>query len=207
MTQTITNLTRQKRDKTRLNIFLDGTYAFSLSMEAARGLQRGQELGPADIARLQSEDEAHRAYAQALRLLGYRARSEGEITRALQQKGYTAVAIDTAMARLQDQRYIDDEAFARAWLEHRGRFRPRSARALRYELQQKGVDRETINHVLLEVDEDAAAWNAVAGKLDRWGALDQEALRKKVMGFLSRRGFGYDIMRTVWRKVREQEED
>ena len=207
MTQTITNLTRQKRDTTRLNVFLDGMYSFSLSMEAARGLQRGQELSPADIARLQREDEAHRAYVQALRLLGYRARSEGEITRALQQKGYATEAIDAAMARLQDQRYVDDETFARAWLEHRGRFRPRSVRALRYELQQKGIDRETIDHVLSDVDEDAAAWNAVAGKLDRWRALDQETLRKKVMGLLSRRGFSYDTLRTVWRKVREQGED
>jgi regulatory protein len=164
MTRTITALSVQKRDKERVNVFLDHQYAFSLNLHVALGLKCGQHLSQADIERLQQEDEAHRAYHHALRLL-------------------------------------DDAAFARAWLDNRERFRPRGARAIHYELRQKGVARDIIDEVVTDLDEEASAWAAVEGKLERWRTLDQDAFRKKVMGFLSRRGFRYDTVRTVCRRA------
>jgi regulatory protein len=204
MTGTITSLTIQKRDKERVNVFLDGAYAFSLSLDAALGLKRGQYLSPADIERLQGEDEAQRAYLYALRLLAYRPRSAVEMEQRLRQKDYTASSIAAALERLRAKNHLDDEAFARFWLDRRERFRPRGARALSYELRQKGVDRETIDHVLTDVDEAALAWNAVAGKLPRWRGLEPLALRKKIMGFLSRRGFAYDTARQVCQRALEE---
>ena len=203
MTGTITALTLQKRDKERVNVFLDGTYAFSLSLNAALGLKRGQHLSPADIERLQGEDEAQQAYLYALRLLAYRPRSRVEMEQRLRQKGYAAAAIAAALERLRAKNHLDDEAFARYWLDQRERFRPRGARALGYELRQKGVDRETIDHVLTDVDEATLAWQAVASKLDRWRGLEPVALRKKIMGFLHRRGFAYDTARRVCQRALE----
>lgn len=203
MTRTITALHVQKRNKERVSVFLDGDYAFSLSLNAALGLKRGQVLSQLDIEQLQREDEARRAYHSALRLLGYRQRSRLEIERHLRQKGYEAEAIDAAMARLVANRYVDDEAFARSWLQHRERLRPRGARGLSHELRQKGVERDTINRVLTELDEEASAWAAVASKMERWRGLDQAALRQKVTGFLSRRGFAYDAIRKTYQKAWE----
>lgn len=203
MTGTITALTLQKRDKERVNVFLDGAYAFSLSLNAALGLKRGQHLSPADIERLQGEDDVQRAYLYALRLLTYRPRSEAEMAQRLRQKDYSASSIAAALERLRAKHQLDDEAFARYWLDQRERFRPRGARALGYELRQKGVDRATIDHVLTDVDEVALAWHAVAGKLERWRGLEPVALRKKVLGFLSRRGFAYDTARRVCQRVLE----
>lgn len=204
MAGTVTALTLQKRDKERINVFLDGAYAFSLSLSAALGLKRGQHLSPAEIERLQGEDEAQRAYLYALRLLAYRPRSEAEMEQRLRQKDYTASSIAAALERLRAKSHLDDAAFARYWLDQRERLRPRGARALGYELRQKGVDRETIDQVLTDVDEDALAWNAVAGKLARWRDLDPQALRKKMMSFLSRRGFAYDTARRVCRRALEE---
>jgi regulatory protein len=201
MTRTITALSVQKRDKERVNVFLDHQYAFSLNLHVALGLKCGQHLSQADIERLQQEDEAHRAYHHALRLLGYRPRSRAEVERHLRRKGYAAEAIDVAIERLLDQQYLDDAAFARAWLDNRERFRPRGARAIHYELRQKGVARDIIDEVVTDLDEEASAWAAVEGKLERWRTLDQDAFRKKVMGFLSRRGFRYDTVRTVCRRA------
>ena len=204
MTGTITALTLQKRDKERVNVFLDGAYAFSLGLNAALGLKRGQYLSPADSARLQREDEAQRAYHAALRLLGYRPRSRAEIEQRLGQKGYAAAAIAAALERLHLKQYVDDEAFARHWLDQRNRFRPRGRRALDHELRQKGVDRDTIDRVLTEVDEAPSAWRAIEAKLHRWQGLEQTAARKKMMGFLSRRGFTYETARLVCeRAIRE----
>ncbi len=206
MMKTITALSVQKRNKERVSVFLDGEYAFSLGLNAALALKRGQALSQADIEDLQREDEGLRAYNNALRFLGYRPRSRLEIERYLRQKEYEAEAIDAAMARLVDNHYIDDEAFARAWLSHRERLRPRGARGIAHELRQKGVEREIIDQVLAELDEDVSAWTAVEGKLDRWRNLDDAAFRKKVTGFLSRRGFGYDAIRKVCQKALEVDE-
>jgi regulatory protein len=195
MAKTITALSVQKGNKERVNVFLDGEYAFSLGLNAALLLKCGQALSQAEIEQLQREDDSLRAYHNALRLLGYRPRSRLELERHLRQKGYEAEAIDAAMARLVAKRYVDDEAFARSWLNHRERLRPRGARGLSYELRQKGIECEMIDEVLSDLDEAASAWAAIEGKMHRWRALDQAAFRKKVMGFLSRRGFAYDTIR------------
>lgn len=199
--RTITALTIQKRDKERVNLFLDGVYAFSLALAVASGLQRGQRLSQAEIAALQHEDEIIRAYYHALRLLGFRPRSQVEITHRLEQKGYPPEVIGAALQRLADRRYVDDEAFARYWLEQRQRNRPRGVRAIGYELRQKGVEHDTIKQVLQDVDEDASAWAAIEGKLNRWQGLDETAFRKKAMGFLSRRGFNYATVRGACQKA------
>ena len=203
MSATITALRIQKRDKERVNVFLDGEYAFSVSLNAALALHRGQHLSQTDVDRLQREDEVHRAYHHAVRLLGYRPRSRLEIERRLRQKDYSAEAIGAAIERLLANQRLDDAAFAQSWLDNRERFRPRGARALRYELRQKGIDNSTINEALTGLDEDALAWAAVEGKIDRWRTLDQSDFRKKMMGFLSRRGFNYATIRTVCQRAWE----
>ena len=200
MSQTLTSMSIQKRNKERVNLFLDGDYAFSIGLNAALGLKRGQVLSAADIERLQREDDVQRAYHQGLRLLGYRPRSRAEVERHLRQKGYGPDAIAAALERLRAKRYLDDEAFAQSWRENRDRLRPRGARALRHELRQKGGATETIDEVLTDMDEDASAWAALEGKLERWRGLDREAYQKKAMSFLSRRGFGYGAVRAACRK-------
>lgn len=197
----ITALTMQKRHNERVNLFLDGAYAFSLSLDVAIGLKRGQCLSPDEILALQHDDEILRAYHDAIRLLGYRPRSRAELERRLDQKGFAPAAVAAALQRLIDKRYVDDDAFARYWLEQRQRSRPRGARAIGYELRQKGVDHDTINRVLDDVDEDAAAWAAIERKLNRWQALDEATFRKKAVGFLSRRGFAYSAVRSACQKA------
>ncbi len=201
--RTITALNVQKRHRERVNVFLDGDYAFSLNLNLAMGLSRGQRLSEAEIKALHRQDEAHRAYLQGLRLLGYRPRSQVEVERRLRQKGYAADAIAAAVERLCRQRYLDDATFARSWMEQRQRTRPRGTRGLNHELRQKGVDKTVIDTLLTDVDEEAAAWTAIEKKLDRWRGLERDAFRKKVMGFLSRRGFGYDVVRTVCHRAWE----
>jgi regulatory protein len=101
--------------------------------------------------------------------------------------------VDTVVERLTKAQYLNDEEFARYWVENRTRFRPRGVRALRYELRQKGLASEEIESAVEAQDEDAAAWSAIEGRIERWRGLDRMELRQKVAAFLSRRGFGYDV--------------
>ncbi len=195
--KTITALKLQQKNKDRVNLFLDGEYAFAVSFSAATELRRGQELSEDEIATLKQEGERNKAYHQAIRFLGVRPRSIAEVTRKLKEKEHDALLIEAVIQRLSDAGYVDDAAFARFWVEDRTRFRPRSAHALRYELRQKGVASAVIDEAVADLDEESAAWDAATAKLDGWRRLDEEQFRKKATGFLSRRGFNYGIVRAT----------
>jgi regulatory protein len=201
MPNLITALRLQRRDKSRVNVFIDGEFALAVDLSMAATLQKGQELSAAEIERLKTEDECQRAYQHALRYLGYRPRSRAEVERNLRDKGYAPAAINDAVTRLIDQRYLDDAAFARFWLENRERHRPRSARALRYELRQKGIAPSVIDATLAGMDEDSSAWAALEPKLARWQALDRSEFARQVIGFLTRRGFNYAIARQTYERA------
>ena len=94
----------------------------------------------------------------AARFLEPRARSVAEVRRRLTGAGYRADLVEGAIERLLELGVLDDEAFARAWVESRDRARPRGERAIRQELGLKGVDRATVDLVLAERRE---AWPAI----------------------------------------------
>lgn len=193
----ITQLKVQKRDKDRVSVFLDGEYAFSVSILAAANLRREQELSESEIAKLRREGDAHLAYQRAVRYLGYRPRSVAETERYLAGKGYASDVVTEVVQRLEKQGYLDDEAFAQFWVENRQQFRPRSRRALAHELRQKGVAPDVIDAAIEDVGDTDAAWAAVHSKLVRWAEQDEFEFRQSVMAYLSRRGFGYGVCREV----------
>jgi regulatory protein len=197
MAGTITKLEIQKRAKERVNVFLDEKFAFGVTLNVALELKKGQFLSDAEIRQLTEQDERHQAYARALYYLGFRARSRGEVERYLREKEFSPEAVTWAVQRLVAEKYLDDEAFAQTWTDNRQTHKPKSRRALNQELRQKGVDGQTIETILSEVDEDEAARQALAGKLRQWQNLDEETFRKKAMGFLGRRGFGFAICRAA----------
>lgn len=207
MTKTITALTVQTRSTNRVNVFLDGDYAFALDVMAAARLHSGQTLTAEEIASLIADEERTNAYQQSLRHLGGRPHSRAEIQRYLISKRFSSEAIDSAIERLQNDGLVDDAEFARFWTENRVEFRPRSTRALRYELRQKGVAGADIDAALVEVDDEHSAWAAVQSKLALWQRLPADEFEKKLLGFLARRGFDFDTARGVLRKARSDHAD
>ena len=197
--KTITRLKIQQKNKERVNIFLDEEYAFSLELMLAAGLRKGQQLTEAEITALQADDERKRAYAAALTFLGQRVRSQTEVAQRLEQREFTPEAIAQTLARLQQEGYLDDTTFGQQWVANRQRFRPRSERALRYELRRKGMENSLIDEVIqeAEIDEDAAAWAALQPKIARWQGLERAQFSQKAGGFLARRGFGHEVARRV----------
>lgn len=199
----ITALTVQKRNPNRFNIYLDGTFAFGLESALATTLKVGQTLSPEMIASLQQQEAVSQAKARAVRLISRRPRSIAEIEQNLRQKDFEAHVIEQAVARLQEVGLLDDEAFARYWVEQRDTFKPRSHLALRQELQQKGVNRAVIEVALSEVDQTAAAQRAAAKQARRYTHLTEDEFRRKLAGFLQRRGFHYEIIKQVIDEVWE----
>ena len=141
-------------------------------------------------------------YDAAVRYLGGRPHTVAEIHRHLRGKRFDADAIDHAIDRLRAQRYVDDEAFARWWVEQRERFKPRGDRALRTELMQKGVARDVIDTVLGERAPDAdveQAKRALSRPLTRWATLAPPERKRKIHAYLVARGFAYATIEEVMR--------
>lgn len=202
----ITALVVQKRNKERVNVYLDGEFAFGLAMIEAVKLKKGQELTDENINRLKALDEIEVVHDRALNLLSYRPRSAEEVRRKLRQSKqvFSDTAIDQAVEKLERAGLLDDEAFARYWVSNREQFSPRSARALRHELRQKGVSNRAIDSALSDLDEQDAAYRAAQAKVRRYAQADEKTFRKRLGGYLSRRGFSYGIVREVLDRLWEE---
>ena len=191
MTKEITALRFQKRNKDRVNVYLDGAFGFGLAAVEASRLRVGQTLSDDEIVELQMRDDIERAYERALNYLSYRPRSRAEVRRNLRKKDLEDQLIDVVVGRLTRAGLLDDEEFAKYWVDNRARFNPRGLRGLRYELRQKGVSHEVIEEALTAFDvRDAARKVADAGAR----RLSQEAppdFRRKLKAYMARRGFSY----------------
>jgi regulatory protein len=169
-------------------------------------------------------DDPEVVLAAAARFLEARARSVGEVRRRLSRAGYRADLVEGAISRLAELGVLDDDAFARAWVESRDRARPRGESALRRELLLKGVDRERVDTTLearrrgersIRLGETAEAGPAeVTGSsdelaarrlLDRRGSTlrresDVRVRRQKAYALLARNGFDPSTCATVTRE-------
>jgi regulatory protein len=194
MAGTVTALRFQKRDKNRVNVYLDGQFAFGLAAIEAARLRVGQALGDDDIARLQRQDKVERAHGRALNFLSYRPRSEAEVRRNLHKKGVQEEVVEVVIERLTRAGMLDDREFARYWVENRLQFNPRGARALGHELRQKGVPASIIADALVGFDEETAARKASEAGARRLAHLEPDAFRRRLGAYLARRGFSYVVI-------------
>ena len=197
----ISALRFQTRQPERVNLFLDGEFAFGLEATQAAALRIGQRLSEGEIAALREEGEIALAMRRALRFLSYRPRSVTEVRRHLQKRKMSDGVCEAALRGLTEQGYLDDAAFARFWLENRAAFRPSSRRALQYELRQKGIAREIIDDQLADWDDATAALATLRANERRWKPQDATAqdataqdaadFRQQAGAFLQRRGFAH----------------
>src|SRR5215211_4951401 len=138
----ITGIEVQRRTPNRVNIHLDGEFAFCLARIVAAWLRVGQELSEEKIEQLIAQDARERAYQQAMLFLSYRARSEAEIRKNLRKHEIPEAVIEQTLERLRLNGLANDSQFASAWVENRNTFRPRSRRMMAVELKQKGIAEE-----------------------------------------------------------------
>jgi regulatory protein len=207
MAGTVTALEVQKRNKERVNVYIDDEFAFGLNLLDAASLKKGQALTEAQINALKSRDDVAQALDTAVRFLAARPRSITEIRRRLAKKDIEEAVVEEVIDRLMTLNYVDDLEFARFWVRNREDFNPRGPMALRYELRQKGLADSIIDQVLAELDPEDSAYRAAQKKFRSLRGKEPDEQRTKVGAFLNRRGFSYDVVRTVLdRIVQEQEE-
>lgn len=188
----ITKLSAQLRDPARVNVFLDGKYAFSLSAEEVikRGLKVSQPLSTPEVSDLSALSKDEKVFAKVINFISYRPRSEREVMDRLYQ--YLGPdekeAKEALVKKLQKLGYLNDLEFARWFAQSRRANRPRSIRQLASELYAKGIGKEVISQVLGEEGDDREAIEKLIAKKSN---LEPD----KLAAYLARKGFSWEIIK------------
>ncbi len=205
---TVTRLEPQKKKPQRINVYLDGEFAFGISRATAPWLAEGNQLSQQKINDLQEKDQFEGAYQRAINFLSYRVRSEKEIRQNLTKHEVLEDIIDRVVDRLRDASLVNDWDFASQWVENRVQFKPRGKRALSSELFQKGIGNEIIKDVLAELDEEELAYACARSRITKFTGMEKKAFQKKLSGLLTRRGFPYhvtkDVVGSLWKEMEKE---
>lgn len=140
-----------------------------------------------------------------MRLLRYRPRSVAETRERLRSLGFTDQEIDKTISTAEAADLLNDEAFARLWVEDRLLHHPLSRRAIQQELAEKKIDRETINAALERLypaeKEKELALELAQARMAKYANLDRNRAMQRTVSFLTRRGFSFSLARTVVRSL------
>lgn len=217
----ITAITSQQKDQNRVNIMVDEVYRFSLDIfqVADLGVRVGKEYTDEELLELETEGQFGKLYGRALEYCLLRPHSAREVRDYLYRKtrtvkvrskktgeikerpGVSSVLTTRVFDRLVAKGYVDDERFARYWVENRNLKKGASMRKLQAELQAKGVDRGIIEQMIaLSTRSDEDELLKIIEKKRRRYPDDQ-----KFMQYLARQGFSYDDIKQAL--AQEAEED
>lgn len=205
----ITAIHAGKGQRKRVNIFLDGKFAFSLEAEVAvkEGLKLGQEITASRKVVLTRSDQYHRCLNATAHLLSYRPRSEFELRERLHQRGFGDECIEEALDKLKEQGLMNDLKFAQFWKDNRETFSPRSQWLIKSELRMKGVAENIIEQATDAIDDASSAYRLALRKARNLSLSDHQLFQRRLQYYLKRRGFGYDItndtIERLWQDLRE----
>lgn len=204
---TLTRLERQKRLRHRINLYLDGAYAFSILEETAirAGLRVGDTFDERSLEELRSSAESDMAREKALALLQRRPHSSRELQQKLRGRKFSAEAITSAIERLVASGLVSDEAFARAFTHDALLRRPSGRIVLEQALRAKGVRGELARDIVRESLDGPreqefailAARKAARRRSGRSVGVDQQREILRVTRLLVRRGFSWPAVRTA----------
>ena len=195
----ITALRAGRGREKRVNIFLDGKFAFSLDAEvvAKERLKVEQVLSAERIEALARSDHLHRCFNAAVHYLSYRPRSEPELRERLHRRGFDGDSVEAVITRLKEQGLVDDIAFAQFWRDNRESFSPRSQWLTRLELRRKGVANDIIDQVVDTIDDEDSAHRAALRKARSLPRSDEQSFRRRLGEHLRRRGFSYGVINHI----------
>ena len=198
----ITSIKPQKNKK-RVNVYLDNKFGFGLDLEAFIKLELKfeQELTDEQVRKIAKEAEFRKVYDKLLRFSTLRPRSEKELKDWLKKHKVHLSIHENLYSRLKRLDLLNDNKFAKWWVEQRMEFSPRGKRALIAELRQKGINRDLIiqlvNESVSQGYEEKTARKLLQKKKYKWERLQKLEAKKKMSDFLARKGFGWEVIKNA----------
>ena len=191
----ITAIKAQQRNPKRVSVYVGGKFALgcSASVLAEMGIGSGEDISDAQLCELRESAGSDDIRQRALRYLARRARSQQEMQRYLNGKGYSKEQITEVIAWLQEEKYLDDAQFADSWVGSRLRIAPRGRYRLLRELAEKGISKDqaaaAVDAQLPDDAEAQVALELLRRSRGRWAGKERLEIKRKVYNFLRYRGF------------------
>lgn len=194
-----------QRNIDRVNIYIDNKFAFGLTDEIRYkyDLQINKEIDEKFIEDVLKAEEQRKIINKALNLISYRQRSIQEVRKNLKEKGYEDIYIETAIEYCKNQNYLNDEEFAHSFIKDKQNLNNLGSKRIKYELINKGVS-ESIIEKILQIDpedEYSIALELAEKKIKSYNGQDRNSIYRKLGGFLQRKGYPFDIVKTVLDEV------
>jgi regulatory protein len=181
-------------------VYIDGEKAARVTVADAAevGLRRGLELSVSQEQEVMRRAERVMAWEMAVRLLAQRSRSRAELVRRLKIKGVHRSTIPSVIQELERLGYLDDREHARVWAEQAVRSGRAGPMAIESKLRRQGVSaeiaREATREAMAGADEEELAYQAGKKRLKALVRLDTVTRRRRLYGFLARRGFSHEAI-------------
>lgn len=193
----ITSIKAQKNQK-RVNIYLDNSFGFGLDLENFMRLQLkvNQELTQEEINEIIKKGELQKSFDKTLRFVMTRPRSLKEVKDYFKRKEIDDSLHQNILERLEKLELLDDQKFAKWWVDQRLEFKHKSKKDITFELRQKGIDTNIIKSVLddSEIDELKIAKELIEKKNYRWSRYEEDERKQKITQYLAGKGFSWEII-------------
>ncbi|WP_058485406.1 RecX family transcriptional regulator [Defluviitalea phaphyphila] len=198
----ITKIEKQKNNKNRWSIFIDGEFSFGVDAEELYmfKLYEGKNINKKELIQIIKEKDYNKAKNIALNFLSYRPRSEKEIRNKLASKEYDEAIIEKVIDFLKKYDYVNDEKFAINYVKYYTHTKILGKKKIEYDLKQKGIKQKIIENVLnnIELDELNNALKLIEKKCPLKENIDQKK-KQKIYQFLLRKGFSYDVIKKAFK--------
>lgn len=200
---TITKIEKQKKNKDRWNVFIDGAFASGVNSDTLLKFQlkSGDEIDENKLKEIQDFDEYLYSKKIAFDFLSYRIRSEKELKDKLKGKDISRASIERTIEHLKELKLINDEEFARQLISEKLSSKPAGKAVLRQKLMQKGISFKLSEEILKEYFSEDNEKEFVISNFDKYfrrvEGLDRQQKRKKMFDYLARKGFDFDIIKQV----------
>lgn len=212
MSKIITKIEAQKKKDNRVNIFINGEFAFGCSSELVyyHNLSKGKEINIEDLKKVIVEDNFLTAKTKALKYIERALKSEFQVREFLQKKEYEDSVIDRVLEFLKEYKFIDDEYYAKAFVTQNIRIEGKGN--IRYKLIKKGISEEMINNILNEIsskDEETVALKLAEKKLKVLCKNEGNIvkIKSKLNTFLISKGYNFDTIKSVVNKLEIKEKE
>ncbi|MGF1633445.1 MAG: regulatory protein RecX [Phycisphaerae bacterium] len=199
----ITRIEVQKRRPRRRSVYLDGQFAFGVheNVVAKYRLTVETDLTPEAVLAIEAGEVRQGCFDRAIGLVSRRPHGRAELRGKLVRKDFPDRVVDAVLDQLADYGYLDDAAFARMRAAEAAGRKQQGRRRVRQELMRLQLDEKTVDAAVAEVfgpiDEKAQAHAAAAKRQASLARLDAATARRRLAGYLQRRGFDGDVVRDV----------
>lgn len=206
----ITSIEKQKKNENRYNVYVDNNYCFSVDYDQIieYGIKENCEYDNENLSDLIYKCQYGKAMNKAMMYLSKRQQSEQEIRKKLKDLMYEDGIIENVITRLKELNYINDEEFARLWIEDRNKFKPTGRKKLIQELKSKGVGDNIINNMVNNSDCDdlKIAVGIIEKKLGQMSnGLDDQKILRRIFRYLLYRGIEYETAYKAIKKYVDKE--